>query len=105
MSASMKKVGAVMDYFQDMQARFGYQETGNLLLLQWDMRVIINHIRNDKVLAMLIEFFMKVSDDRSLDHFKNNYTDYLDAMIQKRNDLAHLEYLQKQTVSKRKNNI
>lgn len=91
-----------MSYFQRVQKEFGYKETGNLLLLQWDMRVIIEHIDDDQELANLIRFYVITSDDKSIEGFKREYTDYLEAMQRKRADLARIEYLQRQTLEKRK---
>lgn len=100
MATSMKKVMAFMDYFQKKQREFNYRETGNLLLLQWDMRVIMDHIGDDEELRLLVRFFMQLADDRSMKEFKENYAQYYEAMITKRNDLIHIEQLKKDTAQR-----
>ncbi len=98
----MKQVKLVMDYFQEIQKTYGYRETGNLLMLQWDFRMICEQIPNGEELRLLIQFFCYVSDDKSMDCFKYEYADMRESMREKIREMSYLENLQKETVKGKK---
>lgn len=102
LSTSPQKASAIRDYFLKMQRKYGYEETGNIVTFMWDLRIIADQINNDDELKQLIEFYIKLADNPSAAGFKNQYSDYLDSMRDKKRELAHLEYLKQQTVKGKK---
>lgn len=94
----MKQVKKVMDYFQEIQRKYKYRETGNLLMLQWDFRMICEQIPNGEELRLLIQYFCYLSDDKSMDCFKYEYADMRESMHQKIREMNELEALQRETV-------
>lgn len=98
MTVTMNQVSAIMEFFQALQQKYNYSESGNVLHYKWDMRAVANQIADSNELRMLIEFFMLFSDDRSFDYFFRYYHEYYDKMKQVQEDRLRRAYLQKKTI-------
>lgn len=88
-----------VEYFTKLQKQeYNYIETGNVVQAKWDMRVVMEQINDDHVLKKLIQYFLLLSDDKSLKEFFNKYNDYYESMLNVMEDRAARKALREKTV-------
>lgn len=102
MSVTLKRVDAIMRFFQEEQLKHGHQEYGNIVAHKWNMLAVARQIGAGRELRQLIQFFMLTSDDRSYDHFFQRYHEYFETMNRVKEDRAHRKYLAQKTAESMK---
>ena len=98
----MGKTRKVVMFFQSLQQEAGWVDNSNRIQNTWDMRVVIEHIDDDKMLKKLIKFFFLYSDDKSFRAFFTEYDSYYETMLSVIRDRQNRKQLLKETLEKGK---
>ena len=87
------------EFFVRLQReKYNYIETGNIVQAKWDMKAVMEQLDDDHLLKKLIQYFLLLSDDKSLKEFFNRYNDYLESMLHTIQDRAARRAQREKTV-------
>lgn len=90
------------EYFMRLQKeKYGYIEEGNVVQAKWDMRVVMEHIDDNQMLKKLFQYFLFLSDDKSLKKFFYVYDEYYQKMLLDIKDRAHRKAVREATIKGR----
>lgn len=97
----MSKVSKVMKFFRNQQKEAGVMDSSNMVQNKWDMRTVIEHVDDDKMLKKLIQFFFLYSDRKTFRDFFDNYDSYYETMLNVIADRRNRKNLLEETVGKK----
>jgi hypothetical protein len=88
-------------YFRQLQRdEYNYEDNCNIVQAKWDMRAVMEDIDDDKMLKKLIQFFLKLSDDKSFKEFFQRYDQYYETMLETISDRRRRRAIREETLKR-----